>query len=84
MLGHEQHYKGYRHFVMLGEARKLAMYLCQELSGAKLTEIADYFNLHHGGSVSFINHQVRKMKKENIGFKLNVECLIKRLLKQET
>ena len=66
------------------EARKLAMYLCQELSGAKLTEIADYFNLHHGGSVSFINHQIRQLKREDKAFKRNVEGLIKSLIKQES
>ena len=66
------------------EARKVAMYLCQELSGAKLREIADHFNLHHGGSVSYINHQVRKMKKDDKRFKRNIDSLIKSLLKQET
>ena len=66
------------------EARKLAMYLCQELSGAKLTEIADYFNLHHGGSVSFINHQIRKLNRKDKSFKRNVESLINSLIKQET
>ena len=38
------------------EARKLAMYLCQELSGVTLREIAEYFGLKHIGSVSFITH----------------------------
>jgi putative transposase len=66
------------------EARKVSMYLCQELTGAKLREIADYFDLKHGGSVSFINHQVRKMKKNDKGFKRNIDRLIKSLIKQET
>jgi putative transposase len=48
------------------EARKVSMYLCQELSAAKLTEIADHFNLHHAGSVSAITHQVRKKKRSRV------------------
>jgi REP element-mobilizing transposase RayT len=35
------------------EARKVAMYLCQELCGVYLKEIQKYFNLNHIGSVSF-------------------------------
>jgi putative transposase len=54
------------------EERKLAMYLCQELTCVKLREIADYFNLHHGGSVSFINHQIRKLKREDKLLQRNV------------
>jgi putative transposase len=54
------------------EGRKLAMYLCQELTCEKLREIADYFNLHHGGSVSFINHQIRKLKREDKLLQRNV------------
>jgi hypothetical protein len=41
------------------------MYLCQALlAAAKLKEIADYFNLSHAGSVSFITHQMRQKKRE--------------------
>jgi putative transposase len=46
------------------EARKIAMYLCQELVAAKLKEIAYYFNLSHAGSVSFITHQIRQKKRK--------------------
>jgi len=66
------------------EARKLAMYLCQELGAAKLREIAEYFNLGHAGSVSFITHQVRKMRDEVRGFKRKIDALIKSLMKQAT
>jgi hypothetical protein len=54
------------------------------MNGYRLWEIADYFDLKQGGSVSFINHQVRKMKKNDKGYKRNIDRLIKSLLKQET
>ena len=50
------------------DARKIAMYLCQELANVKLKDIAEHFNLSHVGSVSFITHQVRKMKRESKAF----------------
>ncbi len=43
------------------------MYFCQELLDTKLIEIAAYFNLSHGGSVSFITHQVRKNMADDRG-----------------
>jgi len=63
------------------EARKMAMYLCQELTGEKHKIIADYFNLQHVGSVSFITCQVRGLKTENNEFKRKIDKLIKILLK---
>lgn len=48
------------------EARKLAIYLCQQLAMAKLTDIATAFQLGHVGSVSFITHQVRMRAKDNV------------------
>ena len=66
------------------ESRKMAMYLCQELAAAKLKEIANYFNLSHAGSVSFITHQIRQKKRENKRFRLTVEGLIKSLINQAT
>ena len=66
------------------EARKVAMYLCQELSAAKLREIADYFNLNHAGSVSFITHQTRQKKRDDKKFHHIVEGLIKSLINQAT
>ena len=66
------------------EARKIAMYLCQELAAAKLREIADYFNLNHAGSVSFITHQIRHKKRQNKRFHHTVEGLIKSLINQAT
>jgi hypothetical protein len=35
------------------ERRKVAMYLCQQLSAARLVEITDYFNLNHYEHVGF-------------------------------
>ena len=66
------------------EARKIAMYLCQELASAKLCEIAEYFNLNHAGSVSFITHQIRQKKRENEQLNLTIESLIKSLVNQVT
>jgi flagellar motor protein MotB len=66
------------------EARKIAMYLCQELTAAELKKIADYFNLGYAGSVSFISHQIRQKKRENKRFRRTVEGLIKSRINQAT
>lgn len=57
--------------------RKLAMYLCQQLAGSKLTEIAHEFNLSSEGAVGHTTCQVRQLIKENSTFKQQVERLIK-------
>jgi putative transposase len=66
------------------EARKLAMYFCQELVAAKLTAIAARFHLSHVGSVSFIIHKIRKRERENSQFRTRVEELFKSFVKQAT
>ena len=66
------------------EARKLAMYLCQQLAMAKLTDIATAFQLGHVGSVSFITHQVRKRAKDDVRVRQQIERLIKSIVKQAT
>ena len=66
------------------EARKLAMYLCQELSGVTLREIAEYFGLKHIGSVSFITHQIRKEKQENRQLDKTLGLVIDYIMKQVT
>ncbi len=66
------------------EARKLAMYLCQELAEVKLQDIAPCFNLRHSGSVSFITHQVRKKKRDEKGFAARMNEVIESILKQST
>ncbi len=63
------------------EPRKVAMYLCQELSAARLVEIADYFNLNHYGSVGFTTHQIRQRKKVDCQFDSKLSDLIKGLIK---
>lgn len=67
-----------------GEARKIAMYLCQELGDGKLKDIADYFQLGHVGSVSFITHQVRKRKQRETKFEQLVEEIVRSIMKQAT
>jgi len=66
------------------EAKKLAMYFCQELVAAKLTDIAARFHLSYVVSVSFITHQIRKRERENSQFRTRVEELIKSIVKQAT
>ena len=62
------------------EARKVAMYLCQELCAARLVEIAKLFNLTHYGSVTFATHQIRKRKRSDDLFNNRLEAMIKRLV----
>lgn len=66
------------------EARKMAMYLSQEVAAARLCEIADYFNLNHNGSVSFITHQIRAKKRENTSFRRKIDRLVKEIVKKVT
>ena len=64
------------------EARKIAMYLCQEMADAKLKSIAEYFNLSHIGSVSFITHQVRKRKREDTKLVRKIDVVVKSIVKK--
>ncbi|GJL52529.1 MAG: hypothetical protein NPIRA01_37560 [Nitrospirales bacterium] len=64
------------------EARKLAMYLCQELADFQLKNIAEYFQLRHIGSVSFITHQVRTKKRAEKEFAIRLNKVIKHIMKQ--
>ncbi|MDH5803443.1 MAG: transposase [Gammaproteobacteria bacterium] len=66
------------------EARKIAMYLSQELASEKLVNIAYQFNLGHIGSVSFITHQIRKKKKEDENFVRKIEKIVSSIMKQAT
>ncbi|MFT4927113.1 MAG: putative transposase [Phenylobacterium sp.] len=59
--------------------RKVAMYLCQELADAKLTQLANEFNLGHMRSASHTTYQVRQWIKEDSEFKQQVEHLIKHI-----
>ena len=53
-------------------------------SGAKLREVAEYFNLGHASSLSCITHLVRKMKHADKEFKRKVDSLIKSIIKKVT
>ncbi|PCI00037.1 MAG: hypothetical protein COB79_06265, partial [Zetaproteobacteria bacterium] len=66
------------------EARKVAMYLCQEVTSCYLKDIADLFNLKSIGSVSFITHSVRLNKKQDKEFSKRVDKLIKSIVSQMT
>ena len=56
--------------------RKIAMYLCQALSGSRLFTIAGYFNLSHTDSVSYIIHKIRQQMLVDNGFRREIENLI--------
>jgi chromosomal replication initiation ATPase DnaA len=56
--------------------RKIAMYLCQELSGTTLKRIADHSNLNHAGSVSYITHKIRQKMLVDSIFKREIEKMI--------
>jgi len=49
-------------------ARKVCMYLCQQLTGKSQKEIAKYFNLHNTGSVSYTTHMIRVRIREDKKF----------------
>jgi chromosomal replication initiation ATPase DnaA len=66
------------------EPRKVAMYLSQELSAARLVEIADYFNLNHYGTVGFTTHQIRQRKRADSQFERKLSELIKGLIKSHS
>ncbi|MBV1881034.1 MAG: hypothetical protein KUG82_05335, partial [Pseudomonadales bacterium] len=66
------------------EARKIAMYLCQEISAAKLVDIAAYFGLGNIGPVSFITHQIRKRKREDDSFKSEIDSVILYIIRKVT
>ncbi len=66
------------------EARKVAMYLCQELSGKFLKDIADYFNLNHIGSVSYNTSTIRRKRHENKKFAKKIDMIIKLIHEQVT
>jgi putative transposase len=66
------------------ESRKVAMYLCQELSGKYLKEIAEYFNLNHIGSVSYNTSTIRQKRKTDKSFGKKVDRIIKLIHEQVT
>ena len=66
------------------EARKVAMYLCQQLTDKYLIDIAKNFNLNRTGSVSYTTHMIRNKKKNNKKFANKIDGLIKSIASQTT
>jgi len=66
------------------EARKVAMYLCQQLTDKYLIDIAKKFNLKSTGSVSYTTHMIRNKKKDNKKFANKIDGLIKSIASQMT
>jgi chromosomal replication initiation ATPase DnaA len=66
------------------EKRQVAMHLCQEIAGAKLVTIAEYFNLTAIGSVSSATHQIRKKWRNDQEFNRKVVGIIQLFLKKST
>lgn len=62
------------------EGRKVAMYLCQEILAERLVSIAGYFNLRHGGSISFITHQIRTLRTNDKKFSKKVDEVIESIM----
>ena len=66
------------------EKRKVAMHLCQELTGAKLSTIAKHFHLTAIGSVSSATHQIRQERQNNEAFDRKIVSIIKNINKKAT
>jgi REP element-mobilizing transposase RayT len=66
------------------EARKVAMYLCQQLTNKYLIDIAKLFNLTSTSSVSYTTHMIRKRKRENKKFAKKIDGLIKSIASKMT
>jgi REP element-mobilizing transposase RayT len=64
------------------EVRKIAMYLCQQLTASTQKEIAEFFNLQSAGSVSYTTHMVRVKIRENKEFSKAIKSLINKVIKQ--
>jgi len=65
-------------------ARKVAMYLCQQLGGYRLADIMRSFGLSHVGSVSFITTQIRKRHNETPDFAKTIQRIKRYLMKHAT
>jgi len=65
-------------------ARKVAMYLCQQLGGYRLADIRDAFGLSNVGSVSFITTQIRKRINENPDFAKTIQRMNVYVIKKAT
>lgn len=65
-------------------ARKLAMYLCQQLGGHRLEDIIQTFGLSNVGSVSFITTQIRQRRHERPEFANAIQRLKHDIIKHAT
>ncbi len=59
-------------------ARLVAMKLCKEITGAKLTEIASYFNVSHYGTVANGINRVEQMLEIDNKLNRKYKSIIKR------
>jgi len=66
------------------EKRQVAMHLCQEIAGAKLSAIAEYFNLSAIGSVSSATHQIRQERRNDQAFDRKIVGIIQQNIKKAT
>ena len=62
-------------------ARKVAMYLCQQLGGHGLVEIMGAFGLSNSGSVSFITTQIRQRIKADPSFATAIQGVTRYVMK---
>ncbi len=56
-------------------ARKIAMYLCQQVGGFQLNDIMLFFGLSNRGSVSYITSQIRKNMKDDLKLEREINKL---------
>ncbi|MFK8012140.1 MAG: helix-turn-helix domain-containing protein, partial [Marinicellaceae bacterium] len=62
--------------------RKIAMYLCQQLTRESQKEIAEYFKLNSTGSVSYTTHKIRVMIKEDKKFSKEINKIIDMVIRK--
>lgn len=65
-------------------ARKVAMYLCQQLGGYSLNNIMIQFGLTNIGSVSYITSQIRKKINEDQQFDKQIQNMKRYIVKNAT
>lgn len=63
-------------------ARKVCMYLCQQLTGKSHKEIAKYFNLNNTGSVSYTTHMIRVRIRVDKKFAQEIKGIINSIIRK--
>lgn len=66
------------------QARKITMYLCQQLGSYSLIDIMVNFGLRNIGSVSFITSQIRNDIRKDHGFDKQIQQIKAYIIKQAT